>query len=112
MQNSDEAHGATLSAVWGSWARYVYHLDEERFANYGRKVWNIDEENDEKTAVAAIEKTEEFFPVFAVMPGACLGDMKMGVQPDEEIKRNGWQGDRRGYHESGRFPENGGKRVI
>ena len=24
----DEAHGATLSAVWGSWARYVYHLDE------------------------------------------------------------------------------------
>ena len=45
----DEAHGATLSAVWGSWARYVYHLDEARFANYGRKVWNIDEENDEKT---------------------------------------------------------------
>lgn len=28
----DEAHGATLSAVWGSWARYVYHLDEARFA--------------------------------------------------------------------------------
>lgn len=57
----DEAHGATLSAVWGSWARYVYHLDEARFANYGRKVWNMDEENDEKTAVEAIEKTEEFF---------------------------------------------------
>ena len=31
----DEAHGATLSAVWGSWARYVYKLDVPRFANYG-----------------------------------------------------------------------------
>ena len=71
-----QAHGATLSAVWGSWARYVYHLDEARFANYGRKVWNIDEENDEKTAVAAIEKTEEFFRSLH-MP-TCLGDMKMG----------------------------------
>ena len=80
----DEAHGATLSAVWGSWARYVYHLDEARFANYGRKVWNIDEENDEKTAVAAIEKTEEFFRSLH-MP-TCLGDMKMGVQPDEVLK--------------------------
>ncbi len=38
----DEAHGATLSAVWGSWARYVYQLDIVRFANYGKKVWNIE----------------------------------------------------------------------
>lgn len=80
----DEAHGATLSAVWGSWARYVYHLDEARFANYGRKVWNMDEENDEKTAVAAIEKTEEFFR--SLHMSTCLGDMKMGVQPDEVLK--------------------------
>ena len=80
----DEAHGATLSAVWGSWARYVYHLDEARFANYGRKVWNIDEKNDEKTAVAAIERTEEFFRSLH-MP-TCLGDMKMGIQPDEVLK--------------------------
>ena len=80
----DVAHGAGLASVWGSWARYVYHLDEARFANYGRKVWNIDEENDEKTAVAAIEKTEEFFRSLH-MP-TCLGDMKMGVQPDEVLK--------------------------
>ena len=80
----DEAHGATLSAVWGSWARYVYHLDVARFANYGRKVWNIAEESEEKTAVAAIEKTEEFFRSLN-MP-TCFGDMKMGVQPDEVLK--------------------------
>lgn len=80
----DEAHGATLSAVWGSWARYVYHLDVARFANYGRKVWNIDEENDEKAAVAAIERTEEFFRSLK-MP-TCFGDMEMGVQPEEVLK--------------------------
>lgn len=80
----DEAHGATLSAVWGSWARYVYHLDVARFANYGRKVWNIAEKSEEKTAVAAIERTEEFFRSLN-MP-TCLGDMKMGVQPDEVLK--------------------------
>lgn len=33
----DEAHGATLSAVWGSWARYVYHLDEARFGKLRKK---------------------------------------------------------------------------
>ena len=42
----DEAHGATLSAVWGSWARYVYRLDVARFARYGRMVWEIEEKQE------------------------------------------------------------------
>ena len=37
-----------------------------------------------KTAVAAIEKTEEFFR--SLHMSTCLGDMKMGVQPDEVLK--------------------------
>ncbi len=81
----DEAHGATLSAVWGSWARYVYKLDIPRFANYGRKVWEIEKEGEEETAVSAIEATEEFFR-FLHMP-ACIGEMKIGVQPDEVLKK-------------------------
>ena len=40
----DKAHGATLSAVWGSWAEYVYKNDEERFAHYAKKVWGVEEE--------------------------------------------------------------------
>lgn len=81
----DEAHGATLSAVWGSWARYVYKLDTARFARYGRKVWKIEDKGEEETAVSAIEATEEFFR-FLHMP-TCIGEMNIGVQPEEVLKR-------------------------
>ena len=81
----DEAHGATLSAVWGSWARYVYQLDIERFANYGKKVWNIELDKAEEAAIAAIEKTEEFFRTLD-MP-VSIGELSIGVQPDEVLKK-------------------------
>lgn len=81
----DEAHGATLSAVWGSWARYVYQLDIERFANYGKKVWNIELDKAEEAAIAAIEKTEEFFRALD-MP-VSIGELSIGVQPDEMLKK-------------------------
>lgn len=80
-----EAHGATLSAVWGSWARYVYQLDIERFANYGKKVWNIELDKAEEAAIAAIEKTEEFFRALD-MP-VSIGELSIGVQPDEVLKK-------------------------
>lgn len=80
----DEAHGATLSAVWGSWARYVYKKDVERFARFGHKVWGLKEENPERGAVLAIEKTEEFFRRLH-MP-VCLGELSCGVQPDEVLR--------------------------
>ena len=81
----DEAQGATLSAVWGSWARYVYQLDIERFANYGKKVWNIELDKAEEAAIAAIEKTEEFFRALD-MP-VSIGELSIGVQPDEVLKK-------------------------
>lgn len=57
----DAAHGATLSAVWGAWAKYVFENDLERFAHYGEKVWNIHEEDVKTAAKLAIEKTVDFF---------------------------------------------------
>ncbi|GFI36957.1 NADH-dependent butanol dehydrogenase A [Lachnospiraceae bacterium] len=81
----DEAHGATLSAVWGSWARYVYRLDVDRFAHYGERVWNIKNENKEEAAIAAIEATERFF-LDLHMPVA-IGQLGIGVQPDEVLKK-------------------------
>lgn len=81
----DEAHGATLSAVWGSWARYVYHLDIPRFAHYGKKVWNLEDGEEEQMALAAIEKTEDFFQSLD-MP-VCMGELSIGVQPDEVLKQ-------------------------
>ena len=57
------AHGAGLSALWASWARYVYKDDVSRFAQYAVNVWNIemDFEHPEKTALAGIQATEDYF---------------------------------------------------
>jgi len=57
----DSPHGASLSAVWPAWARYVYHRDIPRFAGYARNVWNITDENYETAAIAGITATEEYF---------------------------------------------------
>ena len=59
----DAAHGATLAAIWGSWARYVMKENVLRFAQYAVKVWGCDFDSicPENTALAGIEKTEAFF---------------------------------------------------
>ena len=57
----DSTHGATLSAVWGSWAAYVCHEDMARFAEFARRVYGITETDDSKAAELGIERTEEFF---------------------------------------------------
>lgn len=59
----DVAHGAGLAAMWGSWARYVYKNDAMRFARYGVNVLglNLNYENPEETALAAIAVTETYF---------------------------------------------------
>lgn len=90
----DEAHGATLSAVWGSWARYVYKLDVPRFAHYGRAVWDIEEADQEKAALLAIEATEAYFRKLD-MPTS-IGQLGIGVQPDtvlEEMADSATKGD-------------------
>lgn len=59
----DVAHGAGLAAVWGSWARYVYQANPERFAQFATNVFGIpcDGMDFDKTALAGIEAMEEFF---------------------------------------------------
>lgn len=58
----DVAHGAALSAVWCSWARYVYQENPERFAQFATNVFDIPYSMDfEKTALCGIESMEAFF---------------------------------------------------
>ncbi|MDR1801428.1 MAG: iron-containing alcohol dehydrogenase [Lachnospiraceae bacterium] len=59
--NYDAAHGASLSALWGTWALYVYKFDVSRFAHYAKAVWQIEETDPEKAALRGIDKTVEFF---------------------------------------------------
>ena len=71
----DAAHGATLTAVWGSWARYVMKANVLRFAQYAVNVWgcDLDSVNPENTALAGIERTERFFASIG-MP-VCMPDL-------------------------------------
>ncbi len=54
----DVAHGAGLSAIWGSWARFVYTEKPERFENFAKKVFDLEGEN---LAIRGIEAMENFF---------------------------------------------------
>ena len=58
----DVAHGAGLAALWGSWARYVYDANPERFAQFAVNIFDIPCSTDfNKTALAGIEAMEDYF---------------------------------------------------
>lgn len=54
-------HGASLAAVWGSWAREVYLDCLPRFCRYAEKVWGITSDDMEAAALKGITETEKFF---------------------------------------------------
>jgi len=58
----DVTHGAGLTAVWGSWARYVYKNCLPRFEKFALSVMGVlPGGNAEETALRGIEAMEEFF---------------------------------------------------
>ncbi|NLO47020.1 MAG: iron-containing alcohol dehydrogenase [Clostridiales bacterium] len=83
----DKAHGATLSAVWESWAKYVLGIipgnatpkNPERFAQYAKNVWG------EKDAEAGIYKTVEFFRELGVP--TCLSELGISILSDEQLDK-------------------------
>ena len=81
----DVAHGAGLSAVWGSWARYVYKSGVDRFAKLAVRVLGIpyNYAAPERTALEGIAAMEEFFRSIR-MP---VRISELGIEPtDEQIK--------------------------
>lgn len=57
----DFTHGESLSAVWSAWAHELYEDGLNRFARFARKVWEVNETDDERAALTGIEKTVDFF---------------------------------------------------
>ena len=57
----DSTHGATLTAVWAAWCRYVMGKDIARFAQFARKVYGVSEADDAKAAEEGILRTNAFF---------------------------------------------------
>lgn len=77
----DVAHGAGLAAVWGSWARYVYHADAARFARFAHKVMGVSGAGThEEMAEKGIEAMENFFRAIH-MPTSLR---ELGVDPTEK----------------------------
>ncbi len=63
LSGEDEsiAHGAGLAVLFPAWGRYMYKANVNRFAGFARKVWDINESDDEKAALMGIEAMADFF---------------------------------------------------
>lgn len=80
----DVAHGASLSAVWPAWARYVAGSDGfQRFAQFARRVWAVDEAGDEAAARLGIERQTAFFRSLG-MP-VSLPELGFGVLTEGDL---------------------------
>lgn len=94
----DLAHGAALTAVWGSWARYVYKKNPARFAGLGINVLELPAEGSvEEVALASIEEMEDFF---------------WGLGLPTSLQEAGLQLDDEKIHELAVRCSRGGKRTI
>jgi alcohol dehydrogenase YqhD (iron-dependent ADH family) len=81
----DVAHGAGLTAIWGSWARYVYRDCLHRFSRFAVNVMQIDSKDKEEEMVAleGIEAMEEFFRKINLP----VTMKELGIEPtDEQIE--------------------------
>ena len=77
----DVTHGAGLTAIWGSWARYVYRSCLHRFVRYAHEVMRVQPGvSDEETALRGIEAMEDFYREI----GMPTNLRELGVTPTEE----------------------------
>ena len=90
----DIAHGAGLSAVWGSWARYVYKENPKRFVQFAENVFGIEKiGTDEEIAIKGIEAMENFYkdiemPISISETGINLSDKDVEILA-EKCSNNG-----------------------
>lgn len=77
-------HGESLSAMWGSWARFVMEHDIPRFAKYAREIWSVQVSDDHIAALSGIQATEDFFCSIG-MP-VTLGQA-VGIQSEATLRQ-------------------------
>jgi len=78
-------HGESLTAVWGSWAKFVYQDDLPRFAHFAEAVWDVpaDFGDDKAKAEEGIRRQVAFFKELG-MPTS-LGQLPSGVLKDTTL---------------------------
>ena len=79
----DVAHGAGLTAIWGSWARLVCDDLPERFYKFAVEVMDVEPVGDEMDVIyKGIERMEDFFRSI----GMPTNLKELGIDPtDEEL---------------------------
>ena len=81
----DVTHGAGLTALWPSWARYVYKDCLPRFVRYAVKVMGVEDkgQGDEQIALEGIARMEKFYRRI----GMPTNLRELGIEPtDEQIQ--------------------------
>lgn len=73
----DVAHGASLTTMWGSWAKYVQDTNPARFVKYAKEIWGVAEADE------GIAETVKFFKSIG-MP-TCFTELGIGVQDETAI---------------------------
>lgn len=81
----DVTHGASLTTVWGSWARFVYQDDIPRFAQFAEKIWSIKDGSEEERAKAGIDKTVAYFKEIDMPTN--FTELGIGVQSEEVLEQ-------------------------
>ncbi|MBR4910379.1 MAG: iron-containing alcohol dehydrogenase [Clostridia bacterium] len=76
-------HGASLTAVWGAWAREVFGDCLPRFKRYAQKVWGVENENAEAAAEEGIRRTVGYFAAIG-MPTSL---QELGIDPTDDAIR-------------------------
>lgn len=82
----DTAHGASLSTIWGFWARHACPFKPSRFVRYARNVWGLTGEDETALALAGIQATEDYFRSLG-MPTCFSENMDVGIQEDDVLRK-------------------------
>ena len=83
------AHGASLSAIWSSWATYTRTTNPERFARFGKNVWGLTGNDTEELSKAAIEAADRYFRSLDMPTN--FTELGIGVQTEEVIEELAWR---------------------
>jgi alcohol dehydrogenase YqhD (iron-dependent ADH family) len=94
----DVAHGAGLSAIWCSWARYVYQKHVSRFVRFAVNVMDVtnDFTQPEATALKGIEAMENFYRSLDMPTNIhqLIGREISEAEIDTMVERCSWNGTR------------------
>ena len=89
----DITHGVGLAIVTPRWMRYILNDETvEKFAEYGRNVWGIMEEDAYQCANKAIDATENFFKECGIpmtLTEVGIGEDKIDIMAEKAVRTGG-----------------------